>query len=401
MVERKPYVEARLFTSSRADVALATAFYVPPSVKPISREQFSAGAKGPAQEKKQSLLARLLGLESDRTNYSAGEGALALKEIARLNFAITGMDVSMGAADQTPRLVLSDGERIYVYRIVNRALEPDWTYYARSLGRVISVQLADVASDGNLSVVASRFDTRAGLTSFIVGMRAGKPTILADHTDAFLWAVDERGTGVKQTLWSQRFQEDGFFFRGHADKVTLRNGSLVKESSAVVPENFRATGATFANITGKTSRALVYIDPQNRLRITSGTEEVWRSSTQVGGGGVKIEVIRQHFDTRAGGKSVFYQMEPTPLAVDLDGDGIQEVIVPQNKDEDGVIAIIYKTAAGTRFQQVKSGFEGIIGGFGAFPSEDGTTPTLITAVVRYRSVLKAGGETQIIMTVAE
>jgi hypothetical protein len=402
MVERKPFVDARLFTSARAEAALATAFFVPPSVKPVPREQFSTGAKAPVPEKKQSLLARLLGIESDRTVYSAGEGALALKEIARLNFVITGMDVSSGAADQIPRMVLSDGERIYVYKIVNRVLEPDWTYYARTLGRVIGVQLADLTGDGTLSVVANRYDTRVGMTSFIVAMRAGKPTVVADQVDSILWAVDERGAGVKQTLWSQRFREDGFFFRGHADKMTLRNGALVKEHAAIVPENFRATGATFSNIAGKASRALVYIDPQNRLRVTNGTEEVWRSSTQVGGGGVKVEVIRPHLEARAGGKSVFHQMEPTPLAVDLDGDGIQEIIVPQNKDEDGVIAVVYRTAAGIRFQQVKSGFEGIIGGFGAIPGDDAAAaPSLITAVVRYRSFLKAGGETQIIMTVAE
>jgi len=50
---------------------------------------------------------------------------------------------------------------------------------------------------------------------------------------------------------------------------------------------------------------------------------------------------------------------------------------------------------------VNSGFEGLIGGFGAVPADDGSSPTLITAVVRYRSFLRAGGETQIIMTVAE
>ena len=401
MVERKPYVEARLFTGGRSEAAISTAFFVPPSVKPAPREHFSAGGVKPAPEKRQSLLARLLGIENDRTAYSAGEGALALKEIARLNFPITGMDLSVGAADQIPRMVLSDGERVYVYKIVNRTLEPDWTYYARSLGRVISVQLADLTGDGVLSVVANRFDTRVGMSSFIVAMRGGKPTVLVDQVDSILWAVDERGTGVKQTLWSQRYQEDGFFLRGYADKVAIRDGSLVKQQAAIVPEMFRATGATFSNITGKTSRSLAYIDPQSRLRITSGTDEVWRSSTPVGGGGNKVEVVRPHLDARVGGRSVFYQMEPTPLAVDLDGDGIQEIVVPINKDEDGVIAVVYRTAAGMRFQQVKSGFEGIIGGFGAIPGEDGASPTLITAVVRYRSFLKAGGETQIIMTAAE
>jgi hypothetical protein len=402
MAERKPFVDARVFTASRSEAALSTAFFVPPSIKATPREQFSSGGARPAPEKKtQSLLSRLLGIEFDRSTYSSGEGALALKEVARLNFVITGMDVSGGAADQIPRMALSDGEKLYVYKIVNRTLDPEWTYYARSLGRVISVQLADITGDGTLSVVANRHDPKVGMNSLIVGLRGGKPTALVDQVDSILYAVDERGTGVKQTLWSQRYKPAGFFFRGYADKVILRNGSLSREQAATVPESFRATGATFANITGKNSRALVYIDEQSRLRITSGTEEVWRSSTLVGGSGPKVEVARPEIESRGGGRSYFYQMEPTPLAVDLDGDGIQEIIVPQNKDENGTIAVVYRSAAGIRFQQVNSGFEGIIGGFGAIPGEDGGAPTLITAVVRYHSVLKASGETQIIMTVGD
>ncbi len=400
LVERKPFVDARLFTATRGEAALSTAFFVPPSVKPAPRDQFSAGGgKPPVQEKKtQSLLARLLGIESDRATYSSGEGALALKEIARLNFAITGMDVSVAPADRIARMVLSDGDKVHVYRIVNQTLEPDWTYSTFAIGRIISVQLADVTGDGALSVVANRFDTKVGMVSFIVGARKGKPAVLVDQVETILYAVDEAGTGTKQTLWSQRFREDAFFSRGQADKVVLRNGALVREHAASVPEHFRATGATFANIAGKTSRGLAYIDPQNRLRINSGTEEIWRSSSVVGGGGVKMEVVRQ---IERGGRSFFYQMEPAPLAVDLDGDGIQEIVVPQNKDENGLIAVVYRSAAGIRFQQVNSGFEGIIGGFGAIPSGDGVAPVLITAVVRYRSILKAAGETQIIMTVAE
>jgi hypothetical protein len=401
VVERKPYVDARLFTASRADAALSSAFFVPSSIKPAPREQFSAGGgrqpngRQNPPPKQQSLLARLLGIESDTANYSSGEGALALKEVARLNFAITSMDVSSSPVDQIPRMALSDGEKIYVYKIVNRALEPDWTYSAFAIGKIISVQLADVTGDGRLSVVANRFDTRVDMNSFIVGVKNGKPTVLVDQVDAILYAVDERGTGVKQTLWSQRYREEGFFNRGQADVMVLRKGSLSKQHAAAVPEQFRATGATFSNIAGKTSRGLAYIDPQNRLRVHSGTEEIWRSSTSVGGGGPKIEVVRY---IERGGRSYFHQLEPTPLAVDLDGDGTQEIVVPQNKDENGTIAVVYRTAAGIRFQQVNSGFEGVIGGFGAVGGEEGATPTLITAVVRYRSFLRAGGETQIIMT---
>jgi hypothetical protein len=306
--------------------------------------------------------------------------------------------VSATPADRIQRLVLTDGDKIYVYKIVNRALEPDWTHSNYGIGRINSVQLADITGDGTLSVVANRHDSKVGMNSFIVAVRKGKPTILVDQIDSILYAVDERGTGAKQTLLSQRFRLEGFFQKGQADRVVLKNGSLARESPGGVPEHFRATGATYANIAGKNSRGLAYIDEQGRMRIHSGTEEIWRSSTVVGGGGPKIEVIRQ---IERGGRSFFYQMEPTPLEVDLDGDGVQEIIVPQNKDDNGVIAVIFRTAAGIRFQQVSSGFEGYISGFGAIASEDGGPPALITAVVRYRSLLKSGGETQIIMTLAD
>jgi hypothetical protein len=399
MVERKPFIDARVFTSTRADAAVSTAFFVPPSIKPAPSQQFSTKPGAPAPEKKtQSLLARLLGIENDRATYSSGEGALALKEIARLNFVLTGIDVAVSPADRIPRMAISDGQNVYVYKIANRALEPDWTYSAFAIGKIISVQLADLTGDGTLSVVANRFDTKVGMNGFIVTARKGKPTALVDQVDTILYAFDELGTGVKQTLWSQRYREETFFDKGQADKVVLRNGALARESRVPAPEPFRATGATFSNIAGKTSRGLAYIDEKNRLRVNSGTEEIWRSSTSVGGGGVKIEVFRM---IERGGRSFYFQMEPPPLAVDLDGDGIQEIVVPINKDENGLIGVVYRTAAGLRFQQVNSGFEGIIGGFGAVPGEDGGLPSLITAVVRYNSLLKTRGETQIIMTVPD
>ena len=399
IVDRKPYVDARVFTATRPTAALATAFFVPPSVKPAPREQFSSGGRAAAPEKKtRSLLARLLGIESDRGTYSSGEGALALKEIARLGFAVTGVDVAVAPSDQVVRMVVSDGEKIYVYKVVNRVLEPDWTLGNSGLGRIFSVQLADLTGNGVLSVVANRYDTRVGMNGFIAGIRNGKPTTLVDKVDSILYAVDEKGTGSKQTLWSQNYKADGFFHKGYADKMILGKGSLSRESAALVPDSFRATGATFSNVTGKNTRALAYIDEQDRLRISAGTEEIWRSGTQVGGGPLKIEVVR---DIERGGRSYYYQVHPAPLAVDLDGDGVQELVVPQNKEEDGVIVVVYRSAAGIRFQQVKSGFEGIIAGFGAIPSEDGAAPALITAVVRYRGLLKTGGETQIIMTVAD
>jgi hypothetical protein len=398
-VERKPFLEARLFTAGRPDAALASAFFVPPSVKPAEPGRFSGGERdrAPTPEKKpRSLLARLLGWGSETAvGYSAAEAGIPLKEIARLPFTVTGMDVAVAPADKVPRVALSDGEKIFVYRIVSQNLEPEWTWAPWAVGRIFSVQLADLTGSGRLEVVANRWDVRAGLNSVIVGLRDGKPTVLADNIDAILLAVDEQGAGVRRTLWAQRFREETFFNKGQADEVALKDGALVKVRPVPVPDTFRATGATFTNVAGKDVRSLAYIDEQNRLRIVNGLEEIYRSGSQVGGAGEKIEVVRQ---TERGGRSFFFRLEPTPLAVDLDGDGIQELLVPQNHLEGGVLAVIYRGPAGFRLQQVNSGFDGVVRALGAFPAEDGGPPTLVAAVVRYRNFLKVAGETQLIMT---
>lgn len=401
LVQKKPFMEVRLFSGGRPEPVLTTAMAVPSSIRPAAQGRFSGGGGREAQapeRKPRSLLARLLGWGEDPNAYSSAESPIALRELARFPFAAVSMDVAIAPADRLPRVVVTEGERIWVYRLENRRLEPEWTYWARAVGRVISVQLADLDGDGALEVVANRFDSRTGMSSVIVGLRAGKPVALVDQVDAILYAVDEGGSGVKRTLWAQRYREESFFSKGQADQMVLRDGRLVRERAVVVPDQFRATGAAFSNVIGQGQRALVYIDEQSRLRVALGTEELWRSSSAVGGGGSKIEVVRY---IERGGRSYFYRMEPTPLAVDLDGDGIEEVVVPQNQGEHGLLAVIFRGPAGFRLQQVNSGFEGVIVGLGAVPGEGNEPPSLVAGVVRYRNVLRTGGETQIIMTAPE
>ncbi len=399
VVDRRPFIEARLYSEGRSEAALTTAFFVPSSIRPVQPGRFSASdrAQPDAPERKpRSLLARLLGWGAEPNTYSTGETSIPLKEIGRFAFAVASMDVAVAPADQIPRVVVTDGDRIFLYKIVNRALEPEWTFSERSIGRIFSVQLADIGGDGVFRVVVNRFDTKVGMNAAILGLRDGKPAAIVDHIDSILIAMDENATGVKQSLWAQGYDERTFFRKG-ADKMVLRNNTLVKERTVAVPDQFRATGAVISNITGKGQQAIAYIDSSNRLRISAGPEEIWTSSTQIGGGGPQIEVVRFN---ELGGRSYFYRPEPIPLAIDLDGDGIQELIVPQNQAA-GMLAVVYRGPAGYRFQQLNSGFEGVINAIGGFPGDEGSGPTLIAAVVRYRSALKTGGETQLIMTLPE
>jgi hypothetical protein len=399
--QNKPYMELRLFSWSRPEPALSTALFVPPSIKPPPQGGFSASIGGRQQApkpKERSLLARLLGGDLEAGTYSSGESSIPLKEVSRLNFPVLAMDLSVSPQDKIPRLVVTDGLRIFLYRVVSQALEVEWTYTSRGFGKILSVQLADLDGDGAFEVVANRYHPQPsiGLNSFILAARGGKVVPVVDNVSQILLAVDADGGGIKKTLWAQRYSSESFFTPGQADRATLRNGSLVHEGPVQVPGSFRATGATMSSISGKGTRSLAYVDEHDRLWIAFGSEETWRSSSPVGGGDhLKIEVIKQE---SARSQVLFAYMQPIPLSVDLDGDGIEEIVVPQNQAP-GHLAVVFRGPTGYRFQSVNSGFEGTITGLGAIPGDERST--LIVAVVRFKGILRTAGETQIIMTLPE
>src|SRR5262249_51131069 len=128
-VERKPFIDARVFIMGRSAPALTTAFFVPPSIKATQPGRFSGADRvAPTAEKKpRSFLARLLGWGSDGTAYSSAE-SLPLKEIARLSYTVVSMDVAVAPADRIPRVAITDGQKVFVYKIVNQTFEGDWTY---------------------------------------------------------------------------------------------------------------------------------------------------------------------------------------------------------------------------------------------------------------------------------
>ena len=206
------------------------------------------------------------------------------------------------------------------------------------------------------------------------------------------------GSGVKQTLWTQKFDPLNFFTPGQAEAAALKDGKIVTQGRVRVPGAFRPMGAAYSNIAGKDTRALAFIDQQNRLEVATEGEDLWRSSTTVGGSSMDVEL---EYGAGRDSRSKFFPIEPTPLAVDLDGDGIEELLVPQNNVREGLLAVVFKGPAGYRLQSVNTGFEGSITAMGAFRTEDNAQPSLILAVVRFGSIMKTSGQTQIIMTVPQ
>jgi hypothetical protein len=320
--------------------------------------------------------------------------------VARFPFAVLAIDVGVMPKDKIPRLVASDGEKLYMYKVVGTKLEPEWTMSVRSRGRLFSAYLVDLDGDGVFEVVGNRHDPKSGLNSFIIGVKDGKPRYLEDSIEEFLFPVDAKGEGHKQTLWTQRWNKEKFFTQGQADLMAWKNGKLVTERAIRVHQAFRPMGAVLSNMNGKDSRVLAFIDEFNRLQMAADSEDLWRSGAAVGGGAITLEQ-ETGVQTNRVMRTAFYKIEPTPLAIDLDGDGVDEVLVPQNVVKEGLLAVIFKGPAGFRLQSIDTGFEGSITALGGFKTDDATQPTIIATVVRYKNILKTAAETQVIMTVPQ
>jgi hypothetical protein len=400
-VQKKPFMDVRLFTFPGPSTLMTTGLIIPPSVRPAPKGDFSAStqARGNQTARPQlSLLARLLTGELDSGTYSSGEGSIPLKEIAKYPFVVTSLDVAVAPADKIARMVITDGQKVYLYRIVERVLEPEWTWTADASAAIFAVQLADLDGDGVLEVVVNRYHPNPGILvkSTVLASRNGKPIQAVADTPQILLAMDVNGDGLKKTLWGQDFMQAGFYKKGDVNRLVMRNGALVPDGRVEVPREFRATGATMSNIGGKEAlRSLAFVDEHNRIRVAVASQELWRSSSPVGGGGAKLPVDTQ---IERGGRTYIYFAEPHPVAIDLDGDGIEEIVVVQNQVP-GRMAVVFKGPAGYRFQSVNSGFEGTITGLGAVPGEP--VPSLIVAVTRYYGLLSNAGDTQIIMTIPE
>jgi hypothetical protein len=239
--------------------------------------------------------------------------------------------------------------------------------------------------------------------SFILTLQGQRLVVWREHLDDILLAVDTDGDGVKESLWGQPFDQRGFFRRGLIRQYTVTSDALELQANLTVPQAFRATGATLARFSPDAPRHLVFVDSGHHLQVYHGEEALWRSREEVGGGSIAADLERM-VNRDPSRESFFF--ESIPATVDVDGDGVEEVLLARNAEflggfvpnlnqySGGDIFLLRKERYGFNLTPVSPEFNGIVSGVAVLP---GSPRIIALAITRKKGFLK-GAETTVFLS---
>jgi hypothetical protein len=291
-------------------------------------------------------------------------------------------------------VVVLMASEVLLYRLEGEQLELVDTFPVRP-GTLLSIQLLRLGE--RIGVVVNRQSEAARMDSLVLIVQNQRLALWQEHLDDILLAVDTDGDGVNDSVWGQPFDTRRFFREGIAQQYLLTDGRLHPQDRVTLPYNFRATGAALAQLRREGQRHLVWVDANQRLRVYRGKEELWKSPENVGGSNVYGET--RETISRDEMVSYFY-FEPVPAVMDVNGDGIEEVLVARNTGKvsfvpnitsfsSGDVMLLREEKYGYTLSSISPQFNGVVSGIVALP---GNPPAILIAVTKYKSFPSRSGE---------
>lgn len=135
-------------------------------------------------------------------------------------------------------------------------------------------------------------------------------------------SFDRNGDGIPETLLGQRFDRDVFF--GEAAELYWQDGDVgFRSPSFELPRRFAVQGGQMADLNG--DGRLEFVSVRNRVLSIFGADQMLYESPQQFGGSLS----NMTYEANPGAQDTLFRTEPfevSPVARDLDGDGVPELI---------------------------------------------------------------------------
>ena len=342
------------------------------------------------------------GLTTLQSLLSADPLALEKKYLPLAQFPteLRGFDAADIDGDGQSELVILSDTEVLLYHVQKSQLVSITSYSDRRPGTLLSAQLVRLGDGQAPGVVVNRYSPRRrAMDSFFLALQGNQLVRRQKGLSDILLAVDSDGDGVNDSVWGQGFDNKDFFRRGQVRQYELRNGQLKRQRKLPLPGGFRATGAALAQLGASGNRQLVFVDDRHYLQVYDGNTRRWKSRTDVGGSYV-FAALEIRYSPSITNQAQF-DFEAIPAVADFDGDGIDEVLVPQNQSQLGVVSnlnlysgghvvLMRQTPQGFTLTRVSPGFDGVVSGVAVLK---GRTPGILVAVSKREGVLRQRKQT--------
>ena len=178
------------------------------------------------------------------------------------------------------------------------------------------------ASSDLYLVVTALFNQQVEGTIFV--LQGERLAVVKERISYFLGAFDRDGDGNPETLLQQSFDRDLFWGRG-IRKLRLEKGELKSSRPDFkLPSKFNVLGSLFADVTGDGNLETIVVRDK-AIHIFDGKKELYQSPPGMGGSlsvaSYRVDPEAKDFLTRTA------MVEVSPVAADLDGDGVVEIVV--------------------------------------------------------------------------
>jgi hypothetical protein len=342
-----------------------------------------------------------------KTGPQPGVGAVTwnladtLTEIAKFPILLQGIDGGDIDGNGTIEVGVLTPSEILLYRFTDEHLELIDRFTPAQPGTLLSLQLLRLQE--HIGVVVNRQTGPNDMDSFVLVLQEQHLALWQEHLNTILLAVDTDGDGVNESVWGQPFDQREFFRQGTVQQYVIVDNRLRPQDSLPLPFAFRATGAALGQLRRNEPRHLILIDANHRLRIYRNKEELWKSPLEVGGSNVSGET--REIIARDDMVSYVY-FEPIPAVIDVNGDGLDDVLVARNIGKTGFIPNVTSYSSGDvmllreekygyTLSPISPQFNGIVSGIVTLP---GHPLMILIAVTKQKSFPSHSGETWIYLS---
>ena len=269
-----------------------------------------------------------------------GSEALSHKKTQTFDLEIKGVDIGDVDGDKKNEVVAMDSHNLYVFKYDGEKMRLFQKIEMGSEHNFLSLDVADVNRNGVAEIIVTSIvetQLRPFLRSFILEYEGGKFKKVTENAEWYFRVLEDPKQGP--ILMGQRMSNDitesKGAFSGPVYQFVWKKNSFERGPEMPFPTGTTLFGLAMGDIRGKGTSELIGIDGSERLRIMGKDKKSsWSSGDRYGGtlnfydNTIKKEMW---LGTRLLTTTDWRVYIPGRILVrDLDGDGLNEVIVNKN-----------------------------------------------------------------------